>query len=71
MFIPNKSCKIGGQVKLTRDVSIAKGTFTKGSILTILELPAPDDYRGEFLCIDKDSKEQVYLSIALGGYEYL
>lgn len=36
MFVPNKKTTIGQRVELLHDVKVMSGTFTKGSILTIV-----------------------------------
>lgn len=57
--------KVGDKLKLNSDVSVIKGTFKAGSILTVIGMP---DSRGEFECSDRDSGETVYLHPALSSY---
>ena len=56
---------VGAKIQLTGDVRVLKGTFTRGSVLTIKGKP---DARGEFECVDDESGETVYLHPSLSSY---
>jgi hypothetical protein len=60
---------IGSKLRLTKDITVLKGTFLKGSTVTLLKYAQPNDIRGEFTVKDDDSGEELLLAPALGGYE--
>lgn len=68
MFISRREregSSIGSRLQLTSDVTVLKGTFTRGTIVEVIGDP---DERGEFLCRDTDSREEVYLHPCFGNY---
>lgn len=67
-FISNRQLEgttIGSKLKLDADVSVLKGLFKAGSIVEVIGNP---DERGEFLCKDIKSGEEVYLHPAISKY---
>lgn len=56
---------VGSKVQLTAPVRVLKGEFTEGSILEVIGEP---DGRGEFLCRDLKSGEEVLLHPMFRNY---
>ena len=70
-FLSNKQLEgriIGSRLKLIKPVKVLKGEFTRGSILEVI---GESDQRGEFLCRDLESGEEVYLHPLLNSYQWL